>query len=260
MRQWTPTETPASGADMADLIGQLGEHGFEQTLLSTVGRWLPVSSLSIYQVGGQEPPRRFMSCSLDIPDTTPSCWQAYLRGPYQHDRTFERHQPEPSPGPMLCHIRADEIPALHRALVYEPFGMAERVSVVEHQPQGIFAINFYRHQHRTDLSDRHLGVLGDLAPTLLALTRKHIALASEPVRSTHDWAQRLLQICPELSDREQQVCTRLLQGLTHDGIAQDLDIGVPTVKTYRNRAFKRLGIHFRSELFNLAMTGTASRH
>jgi hypothetical protein len=31
------------------------------------------------------------------------------------------------------------------------------------------------------------------------------------------------------------------------------------VKTYRNRAFDRLGIHFRSELFSLAMqTGEAT--
>ena len=29
----------------------------------------------------------------------------------------------------------------------------------------------------------------------------------------------------------------------------DLALSVATVKTYRNRAFNRLGIHFRSELF-----------
>ena len=251
MRQWIPTETRTPAADVADLIGHLGEHGFERALLSTVGRWLPVSSMSIYRVGGHEHPKRYMSCSLDIPDTTRSCWQAYLTGPYQHDRTLEQHQPDPVPGPMLCHIHSDEIPAVHRALVYEPFGMAERVSVVDHSGEGVFAINFYRHQHRARLNDRHLAALDDLARTLLALTHKHIALASDCVHSTNEWAQRLLEICPQLTEREQQVCKRLLQGMTHDGIAQDLDIGLPTVKTYRNRAFARLGIHFKSELFAL---------
>jgi DNA-binding CsgD family transcriptional regulator len=260
MRQWTPTESRTSTADVADLIDRLGEPGFEQTLLSTVGHWLPVSSLSIYRVGGQEPPRRFMSCSLGIPDTTQSCWQAYLTGPYQHDRTFEQHRPALPDGPTLCHIRADEIPAMHRALVYEPFGMAERVSVVDQSSQGVFAINFYRHQHKGALSERHLGLLHDLAPTLLALTRKHLQLAPPVARQENDWSARLLRLCPELTARERQVCARLLQGLTHDGIAQDLGVGLPTVKTYRNRAFKRLGIHFRSELFNRVMQATGSPH
>ena len=44
-------------------------------------------------------------------------------------------------------------------------------------------------------------------------------------------------------------CARLLQGMTYEGIANDLGLSAPTVKTYRNRAFARLGIHFRSELF-----------
>ena len=33
----------------------------------------------------------------------------------------------------------------------------------------------------------------------------------------------------------------------------DLGLSLPTVKTYRNRAFARLGIHFRNELFALAL-------
>lgn len=238
---------------MANLIAHLGESDFKQALLSTVGHCLPVSSLSIYRVGGTAPPRRFMSCSLGIPDNTQLCWQAYLTGPYQHDRTFEQALPAPSTGPMLCHIRVDEIPAMHRALVYEPFGMMERISIVDHSDGGIFAINFYRHQHSHAFNDRHLGALDDLAPNLLALTRKHIQLAPDVERDSPGWIERLFKLCPELTPREQQVCTRLLQGMTHDGIAQDLNIGLPTVKTYRNRAFKRLGIHFRSELFGLVM-------
>jgi len=45
--------------------------------------------------------------------------------------------------------------------------------------------------------------------------------------------------------------------LTHDGIAADLGLSVPTVKTYRNRAFARLGIHFRNELFARVMASPA---
>ena len=64
-------------------------------------------------------------------------------------------------------------------------------------------------------------------------------------------AQRLLARAPGLTERELAVCLRLLRGMTHDGVAADLDLRPPTVKTYRNRAFQRLGIHFRNELFAL---------
>ncbi|MBF3198021.1 LuxR family transcriptional regulator, partial [Pseudomonas aeruginosa] len=40
-------------------------------------------------------------------------------------------------------------------------------------------------------------------------------------------------------------------GLSHAGIAAELGLKESTVKTYRNRAFARLDIHFRSQLFAL---------
>ena len=112
---------------------------------------------------------------------------------------------------------------------------------------------------------------------LLALARKHIRLASPlawppqgaeqptlPARHDRDAVlpalaalpqglpalrERLLRLHHDLTDRELDVCARVLQGMTHEGIASDLSLGLPTVKTYRNRAFARMGIHFRNELF-----------
>ncbi|MFM2065789.1 MAG: hypothetical protein RLZZ584_698 [Pseudomonadota bacterium] len=44
-----------------------------------------------------------------------------------------------------------------------------------------------------------------------------------------------------------------VRGWMHDGIAADLGLAPATVKTYRDRAFQRLGIHQRHELFALAL-------
>ncbi len=49
------------------------------------------------------------------------------------------------------------------------------------------------------------------------------------------------------------MCLRLLRGMTQEGIASDMGLALPTVKTYRNRALDRLGIHFRGELFALML-------
>ena len=227
-----------------------------------------------------------MSASLGVPDTTQDCWWAYLSGPYRNDRTWGRSfddLADTEPSTRLCHLTATEVEGEHRARVYEAHGVAERVSVIEHESDGsVFAVNFYRHQHQKAFRDSHIGAFEAMAPVLLAITRKHIHLSrsrgpeprasgtlldafshgaalpalSEPVAHSpttpatlHALRMRLLRTQGDLTDRELDVCARLLQGMTQAGIASDLGLGLPTVKTYRNRAFARLGIHFRNELF-----------
>jgi DNA-binding NarL/FixJ family response regulator len=94
-----------------------------------------------------------------------------------------------------------------------------------------------------------------LAPVLLTLVQKQIALlapqAATSTRDVNHWIGKLSAFNATLTDREVEVCARLLTGMTQDGIASDLGLSLATVKTYRNRAFSRLGIHFKSQLFSL---------
>ena len=46
---------------------------------------------------------------------------------------------------------------------------------------------------------------------------------------------------------------RLLRGMSCEGIGADFALSTATVETYYNRAFERLGIHHRNELFALAL-------
>lgn len=292
MRQWLPPslqkapgrqvlQNPASET-LANMVQRLGGNGFASGLLQDLEPVLPAASWSVYRTGHRCKPTLFMSASRGVPDTTQDCWWAYLSGPYRSDRTWGRAFDEPPLAPpetRLCHVTATEVEGEHRARVYEAHGVAERVSVVEHESDGsVFAVNFYRHQHQRAFSDRQIGAFESVAPVLLALTRKHIVLShplSPPAAAAwHDGSgvspalpatdpmlaplaadglpvlrMRLVRLQAALTDRELDVCARLLQGMTHEGIASDLGLSVPTVKTYRNRAFARLGIHFRNELF-----------
>ncbi|PUE07695.1 LuxR family transcriptional regulator [Limnohabitans sp. T6-20] len=252
MRQWTPSSSSSSVQVLQGLIGLMGQREFETSLLSHLHPLVPAASYSIYQTGTGCDPTLFMSASRGIPDTTRACWDAYLSGPYLSDRTFEGAS-QANPSPLLCHITAPEVPAQHRARVYEAHGMAERVSIVQRQATSIFAINFYRHEHQRPFSEAQLSDFESLAPALLTLTQKQIELTRpRPARrNTAEWVSQLQQLEPALTPRELQICARLLTGMTQEGIALDLGLGLPTVKTYRNRAFARLGIHFKNELFAL---------
>ena len=263
MRQWaahTDTATPGELLHvLTQAVPRLGEPHFEQTLLDSLFPLLPAASCSVYRTGPLCPPVIYMSASHGVPDTTRDCWRAYLSGPYVGDSTL--CQPAATAGHVVRHITAQEVPPEHRAKVYEAHGMAERVSVVEPQGDGaLFAINFYRHQHQRPFRDAQIADFTQLAPALLALAHKHLLLRlpllpdSAPAAPARDvgfaaQVQRVQRLHPGLTLRECEVCAGILQGLTLDGIACQLGLGLPTVKTYRQRAFARLGIHFRNQLF-----------
>ena len=244
---------------LTDLIGHIGNARFGPAVLDGLQDLVPAASWSVYRLGSR--PALFLSAARGVPDTTRDCWRAYLSGPHRADRSFAQTSNASERAPRLCHLTADEVPEEHRMKVYEAHGVAERVSVAQTQDDGgVFAINFYRHGHQRAFSDAALDSFGALAPALLALVRKHMALSQgngAPVVDTgaHDMEARLRSLCPALTERERAVCVRLLQGMTLDGIASDLGLALPTVKTYRNRAFARLGIHFRNELFARVLSG-----
>jgi DNA-binding CsgD family transcriptional regulator len=255
MRTWIPdlpaTSTVASLAQqLPAVVPVLGEPAFGACLLDAMASALPVGSFSVYRTGSR--PAIFLSGSRGVPDTTRDCWQAYLSGPIRSDRTLREAS---VPQLRVCHITAPEVPPEHRAKVYEAHGVVERVSVVEEEPaacdDALFAVNFYRHTHQRPLSDAQLADFGIAGRLLMALTRKHIALTR--ANAADELRARLVAHCPALTAQELNVCMRLLRGMTQEGIAADMGLALPTVKTYRNRAFGRLGIHFRSELFALML-------
>lgn len=255
MRQWTPSPPSNSASQVVHaLIGLVGEAEFETALLQHLHPMVPAASYSIYQTGAGCEPQLFMSASWGIPDTTRACWNAYMTGPHLHDRTLNAPT-VPSGHTVLCHITAPEVPPQHRARVYEAHGMAERISVVQQQASSVLAMNFYRHTHQAPFSDAQLAEFESVGPTLLSLAQKQIQLRqlqrTSPPQDVMRWTQRLRAFHSGLTPRELAVCARLLMGMTQDGVARDLNLSLPTVKTYRNRAFARLGIHFKSQLFAL---------
>ena len=69
-----------------------------------------------------------------------------------------------------------------------------------------------------------------------------------------DFKQLLMIQQPSLTMQELEVCSRILKGMSYVGIASDLGLKESTVKTYRNRAFDKMGIHFKSQLFSMFLS------
>ena len=254
---------------LAALVGQVGTPGFAGAALQALNATgLRAASWSVYQLGVQCPPQLHLSASLGVADTTLDCFSAYRQGLYRADHSFDTVRAGQA---AVLRMHADNAPSSqHRDAIYRRHGMLERVSVVQRSDEGgLLAINLYHHAHQGLFGDGELAGFAELAPLLLAAVQRHLAwvtpapapapapaptqgpaVAAVAAGSGRDHPRQALAArCPALTARELDVCERLLRGWTYDGIAADLGLSVATVKTYRARAFDRLGLHFKSELF-----------
>jgi DNA-binding CsgD family transcriptional regulator len=238
----------ADEAALAGVISAIGTESFGPDALVQLNRWMPVCWWSIYCLFDGAPPSLHALGSFGVPDGTRRSWQVYRDSLYRADETFHAaraHLRERSLG--LMHWHARDFNRRQRDAIYSRHGLSERLSIVAPRSgAGLLAINLYRHESQPAFSDHEIDRNRRFSKPLLACVERHIALHQklEPGRS----------VLLDLTNREREVCERLLKGWTHDGIAADLAVSPATVKTYRDRAFDRLGIHHRNELFAMVMS------
>lgn len=235
-------------AALAGVVSCIGSDAFGVDGLQHLNRWLPAAWWAIYRLFDDAPPALHALGTAGVPDRTRECWRVYRESLYRFDESFQEARAALPLHPVaLMHRHSSEIPRRHRAQIYSRNGLRERLSIVtERAGQGLLAINLFRHESQRAFSDREIDELARAAPLLLACVERHASLQRQVRPSAGLLAQ--------LPQREREVCERLLKGWSHDGIAADLGIAAGTVKTYRDRAFARLEIHHRNELFALAIS------
>ena len=247
----SPGGLEAGQQALAGVIASIGRPDFGHAALAQLNRWMPFCWMSVYTVFPERSPRLHTMGCYQADDGTQDSWRVYQQGLYRQDETFHIAREHTQQGQLaLMHWVATEIPPPHRAQIYQRHGLRERLSIVSATAeQGLFALNLYRTTEQRAFSDQAIDAVRALAPSLLACVQASVALGPPSLPPPPPASPRFLEALP---DREREVCERLLKGWTQDGIAADLGLAPSTVKTYRNRAFTRLGIHSRHALFALA--------
>ena len=253
-----PARVSCVDALISPLINALGEPDFAHRLVNRVNELISVDFFSVYQVQTQNKPHMFLSSSRSGHDVSFDCFRSYRQNLHVHDHTFDdaiRRLATSSPAMVYTH-NSHFAPA-HRAAIYSRHGIQDRVSVVSKADDGlVLATNFYRFEHQSAFEENDIDDLQLVARSVANCVSKHIrlttSLRSNSAAALNRMAEQLSEFCPGLSARELQVCTGLLLGRTYAGIAADMGVTLATAKTYRARAFDKLGINFRSQLFAIA--------
>ena len=143
----------------------------------------------------------------------------------------------------------------YRRDCYSSVDLIDRFSIIKRHGAETIRLNLYRSAKRgrfvvTDFA----GVL-ECADVMFALLAKHDAQRSAVGQNGESdvLTRRLRQIMPHLARRELDVCVGIMQGKSSEAIALALGISVNTVRTYRKRAYARLGITSHNELMRLVL-------
>lgn len=160
----------------------------------------------------------------------------YLDGWFRQDPLFAQVLAQ-QPGQvevMRIDPQASPMSTAYRARFYEAPGLGGKLSVVATGSGLRLIINLYR-QRLQDWTPRDpiLPILGRLA--LLHFARRDAGGVPDALMA--------------LSERERAVCLGVLEGKKAEVIAHDLGVAPTSVVTYRRRAYGKLGISSRAELF-----------
>jgi len=164
----------------------------------------------------------------------------YPAAPRRGDMAVQRVRP--------CDIGSAEF---RRRFFDEP-GIIERISLIERGASGWRGLNVARHRSDGVFSEHELDALAGLAR--LALPMLPLSRPSGPVETTVTSAQleeRFARRWPALTPRERQVCARAAIGLSVEATASELGIAKTSVVTFRQRAYRRLGVTSPFELCGL---------
>lgn len=243
---------------IARLIEVVGTPRFETEMFRAARGATNCEHMTAYAVSANAPPRLLIAANTGATQVARTLANRYVTQYWKHDPTNRITSACDSLSDMVVRIFPDEDidDETYRYECFTSVQMIERFTFVRRSGADQFRIHFLssnRYGRFTPADVSHIVESGDL---LVSLLRKHDAAAvppSEEMTPQH-FLSRLRLIEPGIPEREAQVCTAIMLGMTSEAIALDLGISVNTVLTYRKRAYGRLNISCQNELMRLVLS------
>jgi len=245
-----------------DLIGRVGEPDYVERMTKSLSHHVKFAHVCVLSFSGPKPPGLLGTGSTLSPACAENTAHVYLGGHYISDPTEKLRAASIDPDEQL-HVQRQRVEDIanadYRASCYEKTGIIDRLSLFRHfGPATWIAVNVYRDSSQGYFDSSECAQLVTVAPILIAGADKHRQLmakaAQPPTEVRNPSAAPIVQQCltavyPMLSNREYEVCSRILRGFSAKEIARQLGVAPSTVAEHRKNAYAKLDIRGYKQLF-----------
>lgn len=245
----------------AELVMSIGKDNFLSHLDTALSTVLPVDHITLFVFDTLFVPHFVAGTSRKENGLTSRLSRLYEKSfYYSHDPTLQSIGRQDNTAPLLQQLHAKDIQnPSYRKIIYEDNNLLDRLSLIDHDQQKWFVLNLYREGERGYFNKENIRRLQKESVLIAAFVKRHLSSVQ-----FHQWNARTIppiaklenlvaSINDRLSKREIEVCARVMQGLTREGVSIDLNIKPPTVATLMRRAYQKLGISSLNELFALCL-------
>ncbi|MBV0934238.1 helix-turn-helix domain-containing protein [Marinobacterium weihaiense] len=239
MSDWTPSE------QVLNVLEQLGTTGFYDGFLDWLQREFGIDQCMVFYCDDGQQVSTLIYKDFVRAASGKRLAEAYVgERHYLQDPNFKRLKTIATGDVEVVRFNSvsDSMGLHYRQAFFETPGFTDKTAIIRGTGHGNYYINLY---HRAPGFDRRFD-----DP---AFNRSICALISILVSKHFELNSHLRQEGPLafLSEREREVCRAVLRGKKNEVIAAELAIAVSSVITYRKRAYEKLGISSRAQLFAL---------
>ena len=250
-----PIEPSAEGDEIAAvcrLISVLGHANFMDELAWEYAALTGAAQVTTFILEQQR-----VRCALAYrprePRLVETLCRSYTRGQFEHDPVLRHHLERGRQGADFMarsFISTDVYDERYRERFFSGADLAGKMTMISRRGERVVYVNFY-------FRDKAPDAVPDLAPDtsgmlLTELLHKHDTLTGGQFGAGTARARAesyLKERFPGLSPREAQVCALIACGFSVVAIALELHVSEETVVTFRKRAYGKLSITSRGELF-----------
>ncbi len=196
------------------------------------------------------------------------CASNYARHLHQHDR-IQLHLKSILPQQEVGHVTVHRqtltqiIDAELRRLYNDTLGVVDSIAIsIKTAHREWVTAHLCRHREQGPFAPEDIETILQLAPLIATSLSRHCRLEADGGSDYQTTVgDGIDELCSQLTQRERQVILRILDGATVEQIADELGLKPTTVITYRSRAYDKLGIRSRRELFSTVLRNrNASTH
>ena len=175
--------------------------------------------------------------------TTSGLWQ--FDPSIQHIRQGLKAQ-----GQQHVRVNLNGLSKIFRETLYK--GLGDKIVLSGVRKSAAYSLSLFRDDSRDPFERDSIEGLMHLSEHLISVVAKHCEVrksrADYALQASVEEIYACIQKDDRLTTRELEVCARIIHGMSCIGIALDLKVGEETVKTYKNRAYQKLGIGSQREL------------